>query len=165
MDKIQDRTAVANLPVVELEEALAEFLAPVTAALPDVRLRRVLERAVQGIVGSQSPVVTDLSRKHPQAEDGLDVEEMRVQKLERMRRLFVLVLLATLFVYRLGVAWPHDAIRWLRCPPTPRGRPCKLGMRIDRDGPYILLAGIRAVFVTAATLTYAAHYPFPNGGT
>lgn len=84
---------------------------------------------------------------------------MRVQKLERMRRLFLVVLLATLFVYHLGVAWPHDAIRWLRCLGG------KLGMRIDRDGPYILLAGIRAVFVTAATLAYAAHHPFPRGST
>lgn len=84
---------------------------------------------------------------------------MRVQKLERMRRLFLVVLLATLFVYHLSVAWPHDAIRWLRCLGG------KLGMRIDRDGPYILLAGIRAVFVTAATLAYAAHHPFPRGST
>jgi hypothetical protein len=44
-------------------------------------------------------------------------------------------------------------------------RPCKLGLRTDRDGPYLLLAGIRAVFVTAATLAYAAHFPLPRGGT
>ena len=92
-------------------------------------------------------------------EDGLDVEDRRVQTLERMRRLFILVLLATLFVYHLGVAWPHDAIHWLRCLGG------KLGMRIDRDGPYVLLAGIRAVFVTAATLAFAAHHPFPAGHT
>ena len=98
-------------------------------------------------------------------EDGLDVEDMRVRKLERMRRLFLLVLLAAMFVSHLGLAWPEPAVRWLRCPPTPAGRPCKLGLRIDRDGPYLLLADIRAVFVTAATLAYAAHYPFPRGGT
>ena len=92
-------------------------------------------------------------------EDGLDVEDMRVRKLERMRRLFLLVLLAAMFVYHLGLAWPEPAIRWLRCLGG------KLGLRIDRDGPYLLLAGIRAVFVTAATLAYAAHYPFPRGGT
>ncbi len=92
-------------------------------------------------------------------EDGLDVEDRRVQTLERMRRLFILVLLATLFVYHRGVAWLRDAIRWLRCLGG------KLGMRIDRDGPYVLLAGIRAVFVTAATLAFAAHHPFPAGHT
>jgi len=98
-------------------------------------------------------------------EDGLDVEDMRVRKLERMRRLFLLVLVAAMFVYHLGLAWPAPAIRWLRCPPTPEGRPCKLGLQIDRDGPYLLLAGLRAVFVTAATLAYAARYPFPKGGS
>jgi hypothetical protein len=92
-------------------------------------------------------------------EDGLDVEDMRVRTLERMRRLFLLVLLAAMFVYHLGLAWPEPAIRWLRCLGG------KLGLQIDRDGPYLLLAGIRAVFVTAATLAYAAHYPFPRGGT
>ena len=92
-------------------------------------------------------------------EDGLDVEDMRVRKLERMRRLFLLVLLAAMFVYHLGLAWPEPAIRWLRCLGG------KLGLRIDRDGPYLLLAGIRAVFVTAATLAFAAHHPFPSGGT
>ena len=92
-------------------------------------------------------------------EDGLDIEDMRVRKLERMRRLFLLVLLAAMFIYHLGLAWPEPAIRWLRCLGG------KLGLRIDRDGPYLLLAGIRAVFVTAATLAYAAHHPFPRGGT
>ncbi len=91
--------------------------------------------------------------------DGLDVEDMRVRKLERMRRLFLLVLLATMVVYHLGLAWPEPAIRWLRCLGG------KLGLRIDRDGPNLLLAGLRAVFVTAATLAYAAHHPFPRGGT
>lgn len=90
-------------------------------------------------------------------EDGLDVEDMRVRKLERMRRLFLLVLLAAMFVYRLGQAWPAPAVRWLRCLGG------KLGLRTDRDGPYLLLAGIRAVFVAAATLTFAAHHPFPRG--
>lgn len=92
-------------------------------------------------------------------EDGLDVEDMRVRKLERMRRLFLLVLLAAMFVYHLGLAWPEPAIRWLRCLGG------KLGLRIDRDGPYLLLASLRAVFVTAATLAFAAHHPFPSGGT
>lgn len=41
---------------------MAEFLAPVAAELPDARLRRVLVQAVRGIVGSQSPVVTEVAR-------------------------------------------------------------------------------------------------------
>ena len=91
-------------------------------------------------------------------EDGLDVEDVRVQTMERMRRIFVMVLLAALFVYRIAHAWPQQMVLWLR------RLGGKLGLSSDRDGPYILLAGIRAVFVTAATLAFAAQHPFPRAG-
>jgi hypothetical protein len=38
----------------------------------------------------------------------------------------------------------------------------KLGLSSDRDGVYILLAGIRAVFVSAATLAFASQHTFPR---
>jgi hypothetical protein len=91
-------------------------------------------------------------------EDGLDVEDMRVRTLERMRRVFVLVLLAALFVYHIGHVWPYKAVLWLR------RLGGKLGFSTDRDGPYVLLAGLSAVFVTIATLSFAAHHPFPDIG-
>ena len=87
---------------------------------------------------------------------GLDVEDMRVRTLERMRRVFVLVLLAALFVYHIDHTWPRQAVFWLRCLSG------KLALITDADGPYILLAGISAVFVTAATVAYARHHPFPR---
>jgi len=90
-------------------------------------------------------------------EDGLDVEDVRVQTLERMRRIFVLVLLAALFVYHVSHAWPRQAVLWLR------HLGGKLGLPSDRNGPYVLLAGMHAVFVTAATLAFAAQFPFPRG--
>jgi hypothetical protein len=94
-------------------------------------------------------------------EDGLDVEDVRVQTMERMRRIFVLVLLAALFVYHIAHAWPQHMVLWLR------RLGGKLGLCSDRDGPYVLLAGIRAVFVTVATLAFTTQHPFPSatGGT
>jgi hypothetical protein len=89
-------------------------------------------------------------------EDGLDVEDVRVQTMERMRRIFVLVLLAALFVYHVAHAWPQHMVLWLR------RLGGKLGLSSDRDGPYVLLAGIRAVFVTVATLALTAQHPFPS---
>ena len=83
---------------------------------------------------------------------------MRVQTLERMRRIFVLLLLAALFVYHIAHAWPHQMVLWLR------RLGGKLGLSSDRDGPYVLLQGIHAVFVTAAPLAFAAQYPFPRVG-
>jgi hypothetical protein len=91
-------------------------------------------------------------------EDGLDVEDMRVRTMERMRRVFVLVLLAALFVYHIGHVWPYHAVLWLR------RLGGKLGFSTDLDGPYVLLAGLSAVFVTIATLSFAAHHPFPDIG-
>ena len=89
-------------------------------------------------------------------EQGLDVEDMRVQTVERMRRVFVLVLLAALFVYYSDHTWPQQAVFWLR------RRGGKRGLSTDADGPYILLAGISAVLVTVATMRYARHHPFPR---
>lgn len=90
-------------------------------------------------------------------EEGLDVEDMRVETLERMRRLFILVLLAAQFICAIGRTWPPVAVLWLR------QLGGKLGLRSDRDGPYILMRGISAVWQTAATLDFLAHHPFPRG--
>lgn len=89
-------------------------------------------------------------------EQGLDVEDMRVRTLDRMQRLFILVLLAMQFVFNLMEGWPAGAVRWLR------QLGGKLGLQIDRDGPYILLRGLSAVWQTAAALTHLATCPFPH---
>ena len=89
-------------------------------------------------------------------EQGLDVEDMRVQTLERMHRLFVLVLAAAQFVFDVMERWPVEAVTWLRLLGG------KLGLQIDRDGPYILLRGLQAVWQTVATLTLLALEPFPH---
>lgn len=91
-------------------------------------------------------------------EDGLDIEDIRVHTMERMRRVFVLTLLAALFVYHIAHVWPDNAVLWLR------RLGGKLGLSSDRDGPYVLLSGLSAVFVTLATLAYAAEHPFPDIG-
>lgn len=89
-------------------------------------------------------------------EQGLDVEDVRVRTLERMRRVFALVLLAAQFVFHLHQHWPPQAVLWLR---TLGG---KLGLSSDRDGPYILLHGLSAVYQTVATLSWTAIQPFPH---
>jgi hypothetical protein len=89
-------------------------------------------------------------------EQGLDVEDMRVQTLARMRRLFVLVLVAMQVVFYIMTRWPPQAVQWLR------KLGGKLEMPMDRDGPYILLRGLQAVWQTVATLTLLAIVPFPH---
>ncbi|MEW6401016.1 MAG: hypothetical protein AB1649_04410 [Chloroflexota bacterium] len=89
-------------------------------------------------------------------EQGLEVEDVRMRTLERMRRVFALVLLAAQFVFHLNQHWPPQAVLWLR---TLGG---KLGLSTDRNGPYILLHGLSAVYQTVATLSWAAIQPFPH---
>ena len=88
-------------------------------------------------------------------EQGLDVEDMRVRTVERMRRLFALVLLAAQIVFVISDQWPPLAVRWLRLLGG------KLGLFSDRDGPYWLLRGIASVIITAMTLTFVSIHPFP----
>ncbi|MBC7235028.1 MAG: hypothetical protein H5T69_04245 [Chloroflexi bacterium] len=89
-------------------------------------------------------------------ERGLEVEDMQVHAVEHMRRLFTLVLIAALFVYYIANVWPEPAVRWL----LDLGG--KLHLKLDADGPYLLIAGIAAVFVTVATLSFATRFPFPR---
>lgn len=88
-------------------------------------------------------------------EQGLDVEDMRVHTVERMRRLFALVLLAAQIVFVVAVHWPPNAVLWLR------QLGGKLGLSCDRDGPYWLLHGIAAVITTMMTISFTFLHPFP----
>jgi hypothetical protein len=88
-------------------------------------------------------------------EQGLDVEDMRVRTLERMRRLFAMVLLSAQIVFVIQAHWPPNAVLWLR------QLGGKLGLASDRDGPYWLLRGISSVITSAMTLSFVFLHPFP----
>jgi hypothetical protein len=88
-------------------------------------------------------------------EQGLDVEDLRVQTVERMRRLFAMVLLAAQIVFVISAHWPPQAVLWLR------QLGGKLGIPTDRDGPYWLLQGLAAVITTCMSLSFVFLHPFP----
>jgi hypothetical protein len=88
-------------------------------------------------------------------EQGLDVEDMRVQTVDRMRRLFAIVLLAAQIIFVISEQWPPKAVLWIR------QLGGKLGVPTDRDGPYWLLQGISAIIVTSMTLSFIFLHPFP----
>jgi len=88
-------------------------------------------------------------------EQGLDVEDMRVHTLERMQRIFALVLLAAQIVFVVDAQWPPQATLWLR------QLGGKLGIPSDKNGPYCLLHGISFVITTVMTLSFAFLHPFP----
>jgi hypothetical protein len=88
-------------------------------------------------------------------EQGLDVEDMRVQTVDRMRRLFAVILMTAQIVFVISEQWLPKAVLWLR------QLGGKLGIPTDRDGPYWLLQGISAVIVTFMTLSFIFLHPFP----
>jgi hypothetical protein len=89
-------------------------------------------------------------------EQGLDVEDMRVQSLEAMQRLFILVLAAAQFVFYLIDTWPPRAVQWVRYLGG------KLGLVNDLDGPYLVLRGLSALIQTLVTLSFLSICPFPH---
>jgi hypothetical protein len=132
-DRSRKRTLVllTNLPIEDIQQAKQVY--------DDWRLRTRIEHGYRF-----------------DQEQGLDVEDMRVRTLERMRRLFIFVLAAAQFVFHIMDTWPPKAVLWLR------ELGGKLGVVSDRDGPYLLLKGLSAVFQTIATVTFLAIRPFPH---
>jgi hypothetical protein len=62
MSSIPQSEVIDKLPVAELQADLDLFLQPVLRRLPEKRLRVVGKLAVQGILGSQSPLLTQMAR-------------------------------------------------------------------------------------------------------
>jgi hypothetical protein len=81
-------------------------------------------------------------------EDGLDVEEIQVQTMERQRRTFTLVLASALFVLRRPGVWSAATIAWLRALGS-----SVTGTAMDRNGPYALLLGLQRVFSMLSLLS------------
>jgi hypothetical protein len=134
-DPAQDRTLVllTNVPLDSIEA--------VRSVYDDWRLRARIEHGYRF-----------------DQEQGLDVEDMRVQTLERMKRLFLLVLAAAQFVFYLIDTWPPPAVQWIR------SLGGKLGLTNDLDGPYLVLRGLSAICQAVATLTFLIVSPFPRQG-
>jgi hypothetical protein len=53
---------IDQLPNEELEEAIAAYVEPMSAIMPEKRLRRNVPKVVTGILGQQTPVVTGIAR-------------------------------------------------------------------------------------------------------
>lgn len=62
MTTIAVNNVLDQLPVSEVQTSMNKFLAPMMDVLPDKRLGRVVPLAVQGILASASPVVTQMAQ-------------------------------------------------------------------------------------------------------
>jgi hypothetical protein len=73
-------------------------------------------------------------------EDGLDIEEIQVQTLERQRRTFVFVLVTALFVLSVPGMWRPETVAFLHVLGSSTAETA-----MDRQGPYAILIGLQRV--------------------
>jgi hypothetical protein len=126
---------ITNRPITSLTQAMQVY--------QDWRLRPIIEHLYRFI-----------------QEDGLDVEKIQLRTLERRRRELILILVAALFVLRLPQLWSPTLLTWLR-----QLGSATAGTSMDRDGPYLLLAGLRAVLTAHAVLaSFLGTFPHTAGG-
>ena len=71
MNTIAIKEAIGQLPMAELEASMKAFLEPMIKMMPDRRLGRVAPLAVQGILGSVSPVVLQMAQAVSRFESGV----------------------------------------------------------------------------------------------
>ena len=107
MDKILQSNAAANLPVQELTEELHAFLEPVALQLPEKRLREVGDLAVRGIIGAQSPVVTEMARALVREEETIRPMARRLYRFIWNQRFFHRDLLKGLYGIAQRVVAEH----------------------------------------------------------
>lgn len=92
-------------------------------------------------------------------EEGVGVEGFLVRKLERIRRIVILVVVAALFVLRLASLWDPVLVHWLRRLGSDLG-----DTRLDRGGAYLLLRAVRRILDADSLLDWMAKVPPPLEG-
>jgi hypothetical protein len=53
----------AKLPIEQIETSLQPHISPLLKRMPDVRLGRIAELMILGILGGQAPIVTCMARQ------------------------------------------------------------------------------------------------------
>ena len=60
---------LAKLPIEQIENTVRQHISPLMSHLPDKRLGRVAELMILGILGGQTPVITEIAR-HSSKDEG-----------------------------------------------------------------------------------------------
>ena len=86
MKKILQNETIDKLPVAEIQATLQTFMEPVLMQMPEKRLQTVAELAVKGILGGQSPLVTQMARGVMREEETIRPMARRLYRLIWNRR-------------------------------------------------------------------------------
>ncbi len=57
-----------KLPIEQIQDTIHDHLHPLTERFPDKRLKKVAEEMVLGILGSESPLITQMARQNDKRE-------------------------------------------------------------------------------------------------
>jgi hypothetical protein len=87
MTDIAIKEVIGKLPAAELDNSLTTFVDPLLARMPDQRLRRVIPRAIRGILGSESPVITKMAQTVARTENGVWAAAKQFYRLLANKRL------------------------------------------------------------------------------
>lgn len=74
------KEVLAKLPIEELERSMGSFLEPMREQVPDKRLKGVIPLANQGILGSESPVVTQRAQTVARTKSGVWAAAKRIYR-------------------------------------------------------------------------------------
>ena len=86
MGTIAIADVIGQLPAIEVAASMNAFLGPVIDAMPDRRLGRVVPLAVQGILGSESPVVLQMAQTVSRVEREVWPAAKRIYRLLKNQR-------------------------------------------------------------------------------
>jgi hypothetical protein len=64
MNITPEASLAKSIPIGEIKAAIQKHLQPMTEQLPDKRLKRVIEDMVLGILGGETPVITEMARQN-----------------------------------------------------------------------------------------------------
>jgi hypothetical protein len=81
------KEVLAKLPLAQLGESLMQFVQPFVEGMPDRRLQRVVPQAVQGILGSQTPIVTGMAQSTSRLEADVWPMAKRIYRFLNNQRL------------------------------------------------------------------------------
>ena len=86
MKDIAIKETLGKLPVEELETSIETYLKPMIKQVPDKRLQGVICLSIQGILGSESPVVTQIAQSVARTKSSVWAAAKRVYRFLKNER-------------------------------------------------------------------------------
>ena len=72
---------LAKLPIDQIKATIREYSQPLEERLPDQRLKKVVEKMVLGILGGETPVITEIARQNTKTDGDSWASAKRIYRL------------------------------------------------------------------------------------